>query len=1221
MPTRPINRALLVLLIAGLPLAAVSCASRTPISEAQAPSRDRAIAPAISEIEDLAQRQSRTPVPSDFPVPSGLDASLVQPLQPVPPEARTSLRELLPTLASEVPFKNPDPPATPPDEVAREAALRLYARARAAAIADKPANAIAFLDEAAKADPTRPEIWRLRGDILSNTSQRFGATAAYQRAVDLGIVESRAYLALGQAALDRADDAAAARLLAAAIERHADGEDPALPVIARGSLGPALHKLGYTNAGSEALLEAAGASLQFTATTAFRTDLQSLARRRSDLARDAGDGWSRLGETPKALAAYDLASALPSFDPSAISERRVYVLARAGMPAGASLTLLDDIANAGLRIDDRQLELLGLLANHSDLGPLLARAVAELPALARHEAAISGSPAPRITPTIQSRLARAAVAIHPAGARGVLESHLIEFPSDADVCRAWVSLLGTDAAGAVSAATGLIDRQPLVAPTLALQLAQSPLGARIVESHADAAEVRSSAPHATLIASLRNARGEWADASSTLRQGPRSRSSPGIAAEALIAAAAGDVALTDSLLPSIQDPAQQGRILAALQRPDAASLAIESAIEHSPSVQTLIIGTEVAVLRRDAEHAESLLRRAIEIDPFDESLYERLAGLFRQGAPLADQDRLFGVYRDLREAVPSSRLLRTLNAQDAMQRNLFAQAEQELVSLIRSDPDDRRAMQTLLTAWERLAQSDPATMPRAVALLESLRAARPSSATLAIAYARALAAASPADARVFLEAHLADYPSDEVASSYEALVRGPVALPEEATAFAIARLSDLPRPIDATISLAREQSAAGMLFDAASTLERDLPPDSTLTPTQSATLQLMLADVAPAASTSNDLSLIRGTLRLIAVVAERAQGMAPGIHEIRISLLASDPEAKQGDLLDAITRARTDAPTLGSRPARAAIGSLVANDRNEEALAIVIDELQHGAPYDPELALAGVRLVVAAGKAADLRAVLESISTLDDAEKVLSPIHPDGDLALPHDATLDEARAEIAFIAANAMAVSDDRAADSHDLYRLALAFDPEHAMAANNLGYTLLEGERELTEAASLLELAFRLEPNDPNVIDSIGWLRYQQGIIDDVSNSDGSITEGAITLLERAVLVDASGGSPVSIDHYGDALWAGGQNQSAIDQWAHALATLERRMSEYAALGRSDPEHPALLASIESKLTAARADGEPKIAPMRLRNVSEAPPLDPAPPPASLHSREAPR
>ncbi len=1158
---------------------------------------------------------------SEFPASSGLDSSLVTRLQPTPPEALTPLRELLPQLAGDVPTKHVDPPDPLPDDAARETCLRLYARARVAANADKPANAIGFLDEAANADPTRPEIWRLRGDILSNTSQRFGATAAYQRAVDLGLVEPRAYLALGQAALDRADNAAAARYLAAAIEQHADGEDPAIPVITYAVLGQALHRLGYVSAGSEALQAASGASLQFTSTTAYRTDLQTLARRRSDLARDAGDGWSRLGDTAKALAAYDLAAALPSFDPSAITERRVYVLARAGMPAEAALTLLDDIANAGLRVDDRHLELLGSLAAHTDLGPLLARAVAELPALARHEAQLAGAPEPRITPTIESRLARAAVAIHPASAGGVLESHLVLFPHDAEVARAWVSTLDANPSVASPSISSLIDRQPLIIQTLAFQLVQTPLGARLAASPELSESARTSPSRASLLAALRNARGEWADASHTLHNGARFQSDAGLATQALIAAGAGDAALADTLLAAIRTPASRARVLAALQRPDAASIAIDEALTRESTVQSLVVATEIAVLRRDAVLAETLLRRAVEIDPFDESIYERLAGLFRPGAPLADQDKLFAVYRDLREAVPSSRLLRTLNAQDAVQRNLLSQAEQELASLIQSDPDDRRAMQTLVTVWERLAQTDPGAMARATALLTSMRASRPGSTTLAIANARVLAASSPSEARTFLESYLSEYPSDEIASSYETLLRGPLALPGEATAFALARLSDLPRPIDATISLSREQAAAGMVLDAASTLERDIPADATLTPTQSATLQLMLADVAPAASTSKDLAQIRGAVRLIAAVADRSQAMAPGIHEIRIALLASDPDATERDLLGAIERARSDAPSLGSRPARAAIGSLVANDRNEIALSIVIDELQQGNPYDPELALGAVRLVVVAGNATDLRAILETITTLEDATSVLSPIHPDGDLALRPDATLDRARAEIAFIVANAMAVAEDRAEDSHDVYRLTLTLDPTHAMAANNLGYTLLEQGRDLPEAASLLELAFRLEPNDPNVIDSIGWLRYQQGLIDDDANPDGSVTEGAITLLERAILIDASGGSPVSIDHYGDALWAGDRKEDAIDQWAHALATLERRMSELAALGRADPEHPTLLAALESKLSAARANGDPAIAPMRLRSSPQASPTISGPPPTPLHSRETPR
>lgn len=1190
-----------LLVITGLPFSLGACASRT--AEPDAPSAERAldpaVAPSLSALEELARRQAARPASVDLPPPPGLDAALVAPLDPVPAEAIAPLSDLLVTLAGELPAKPIDPPAAAPDADATEAALRNYARAQAAFYADKPANAIGFLDEAAKADASRPEIWLLRGDILSNTSQRFGATAAYQRVLDLGRIEPRACLALGISAMDRADHGAAARYLAAAITHHKDGQDPALPIIAYSALGSTLHKLGHVRAGNEALAIATGTGLQFTSTTAYRIDLQTLARRRSDLARDMGDGWARLGMTREALNAYERAASLPSFDPSAVTERRVYLLARSGRPAEAALTLLDDIVGAELRIDDRHLALLHSLATHTDLGPTLSRAVAELPAYATHIAGRDGLAAPRITPTIEGRLARAAVAIHPASARPVLESHLSQYPDDEAVAREWVSVLETDVTQATATAALLLERQPLGAMTIGRRLSQSPISTGMAASEDLRRTSASSTSHASLLASLLVARGEWSEASRVLRAAPRATSDAGLVAQALIGAGAGDDAFASELLASVVDPIGRARVLVALQRPEDARAELASAPPEDASIRSLMLGAEIAVLGRDGQDAETQLQRAVELDPFDEALYERLAGLYRQGAPMADQDKLFAVYRDLRESVPSSRLLRTLNAQDAAQRVQFGLAEQELTSLLQLDAEDTRALQTLVVVWERLGKSDAGAGDRAIRLLSALREEHPGSTVLTIALARALSAVDrPQEARSLLEQQLATCPTPELATALESVLIERLSLLPEANQHALTRLQPRPRPIDATIDLARVLARGGSIIEAATVLERDLPAQAVLTPAQGAQLQILVAEVGPTASTPQGAAKAPDTLRLLAAVVSRTTALAPGIHELRVSLLASDANSTAEQLIEAIEHARTDAPALGPRPTRLALGKLLEMERNDVALPVAINELERTETSDPELALVAVRLVVVAGDASQLERALATLKTVEDAAKVLAPIHPDGDLALMPGATLDDARSEIAFIAANAISLSEGRTTVSFDVYRLALRYNPEHAMAANNLGYTLLEHGVNPDEAASLLELAYRLEPDDANVVDSLGWLRYQQGRIQDVTDPDGSVSEGAVSLLQRALIIDADGGSPVSLDHYADALWAGGQREDALEQWQNALSALERRMSELASAGRSDPDHPALLAALKAKIEAARQGLEPQIAPRRLAN-----------------------
>ncbi|MBX3316208.1 MAG: hypothetical protein KF902_05015 [Phycisphaeraceae bacterium] len=1219
MRSRRSNRLMMLLAAVGLPLGLASC--ETNRSRAENPSVasggvDPSIAPSLASLRALARQQANRPIPIDLAVPPGLDPTRVLPLDPIPPEATEPLSVLLPRLAGELPAKPLEQPPTPPDADATRTALYLYARAQAALGMNKPANAIGFLDEAVKADPTRPELWRLRGDILASTSQRFGAAAAYQRTLDLGLIEPRACLMLGLNAADRSDHLSAARYLAAAIRHHADGQDPALPIVAHASLGQSLHALGFLTAGNEALAFATGTPLQFTSTTNLRNELQSLTRRRSDIARDTGDAWARLGNLEKALESYARAASLPSIDESAITERRVYVLARSGRTAEAALALLEDIAVSDLRIDDRHLVLLRSLATGTSLGPLLSGAIGELPTLAAQTMRAQGVPEPRITPTIRSRLARSALAIHPESAAPVLRSHLLRYPLDHEVCSDWLSLLSDNPRKSVATLADLVSKQPLVSMTIAGSLTQTAAGRPLLESLISEPPAGRLAEAVLLRAAMHHARGEWAQASAALRAQTSFPTEQLDGCAAVLAASCGDVELTERLLSRVSDANLRARAYLALQQASDAELAFTASLQDEASASQLELGAEIATLRRDAATTESLLRRAIEADPFDERLYERLAALYRPGAPRADQDRLFAVYRELRESVPSSRLLRVLNAQDAAQRSQFAQAERELVSLVQTAPDDARAMQVLLLVWEHIGRTDARALERGISVVESLRADRPDATGPILALARLFAMAGRTlEARDLLEESMQRRPTPELASALEALIADALSNPAVAYQLAVDRLSPFPRPIDATIELARRHANAGEIGKAAACLASDLPASSTLTPGQGAALQIMVAELGPEITRSRGTPSARDGIALLGIVASRTTSLAPGVHELRISALASDPATDPVTLIDAIEHARKDAPSLGQRPARLALSALLADDRNRTALAVAVNELERVDAFDPELALATVRLSVIAGEARDIGRVLQTMRAAEDASKVLREIHPDGELALPSGASLDAVRAEIAFIAANAVTLSDETPDRSFDVYRLALAYNPTHAMAANNLGYTLLEEGRDLDEAASLLELAYRLAPDDANVVDSIGWLRYQQGIILDHQTPDGAVVEGAVTLLSNALILDSDGGSPVSLDHYADALWAAGEREDAIEQWAHALATLERRMAALSAQGRSDPDHPKLLASLEAKLAAARAGSEPEIAPMRLRGTAGVP-GSPA-----LHSRDASR
>lgn len=102
---------------------------------------------------------------------------------------------------------------------------------------------------------------------------------------------------------------------------------------------------------------------------------------------------------------------------------------------------------------------------------------------------------------------------------------------------------------------------------------------------------------------------------------------------------------------------------------------------------------------------------------------------------------------------------------------------------------------------------------------------------------------------------------------------------------------------------------------------------------------------------------------------------------------------------------------------------------------------------------------------------------------------------------------------------------------------DPEDARALNALGYMLaVHRPARLNEARDLVERALDITPDDPAVIDSIGWIEFRLGNVD-----------AAYAHLQRAYeqLDD-----PEIAAHLGEVLWTMGREQEARDIWADALA-----------------------------------------------------------------------
>jgi len=65
----------------------------------------------------------------------------------------------------------------------------------------------------------------------------------------------------------------------------------------------------------------------------------------------------------------------------------------------------------------------------------------------------------------------------------------------------------------------------------------------------------------------------------------------------------------------------------------------------------------------------------------------------------------------------------------------------------------------------------------------------------------------------------------------------------------------------------------------------------------------------------------------------------------------------------------------------------------------------------------------------------------------------------------------------------------AEEYYREALKVREDFAPAANNLAWSLAQREADLNEALELARLAKRHLPDDPNVMDTLGWVYYLMG------------------------------------------------------------------------------------------------------------------------------------
>jgi len=198
--------------------------------------------------------------------------------------------------------------------------------------------------------------------------------------------------------------------------------------------------------------------------------------------------------------------------------------------------------------------------------------------------------------------------------------------------------------------------------------------------------------------------------------------------------------------------------------------------------------------------------------------------------------------------------------------------------------------------------------------------------------------------------------------------------------------------------------------------------------------------------------------------------------------------------------------------------------------------------FDAQLRVASV--LARQGKLQQAREHLQSVKVADDDRKRLllaesqllrSAGHPADAFELIDGALRKSPDDSDLLYESSMLAESLGRLEVMEGRLRKLIALQPDHAHAYNALGYSLAERGERLDEAEALISRALELTPNDPFILDSMGWVRFRR-----------SDLPAALNHLERAYGMRQD---PEIAAHLGEVLWALNRQTDASRIWDEAL------------------------------------------------------------------------
>ncbi len=201
----------------------------------------------------------------------------------------------------------------------------------------------------------------------------------------------------------------------------------------------------------------------------------------------------------------------------------------------------------------------------------------------------------------------------------------------------------------------------------------------------------------------------------------------------------------------------------------------------------------------------------------------------------------------------------------------------------------------------------------------------------------------------------------------------------------------------------------------------------------------------------------------------------------------------------------------------------------------------------PEAALEHLRGLVPAS-------VDEEVELLLTQEQVLRSMDRLGEAFELIDAALQEIPDNGGLLYARALLAAEMSLLSRHESdIRRVIELEPENAHAYNALGYTLADQTDRYDEALELISRALELSPNDPFILDSMGWVKFRLGSLGEAEE----YLRRALSIRQDAEIAA----------HLGEVLWTSGVRDEARSLWEEALQTDPDNRTLLDTLKRLDP------------------------------------------------------